>query len=436
MEMMLPRFFLLFLIVHSSAPGIIATAQQAQTGDAITGRVLGDEGNPLVNAQVSAHPVEARGPSPIPGYTTTDDEGFFRLTRLPPGEYFISCKAEGYLSASVSATERPTKSNDRYLQPGDSVTITMIKGGVITGRVTDAEDRAVIAIPMGLEYVRSDNDRPMRASNVGQEVLTDDRGVYRFFGLQPGSYLVRAGGRGQQKHGPSAFDGNAPTYYSSATREAAAEVRVRAGEETTGIDIRHRGERGYAIRGTVAGIDPNRPHHLRLNRRPSGAQVGSPQARVEDQSLKFAFEGLPDGEYELIASRTFFRDDDGAASPPRRVTIKGSDVNGIELRLIPLSSISGHFVIAEGPAVCQSEQHRQLSDISLILYHDDAARHGTSQNHANQQGEFTARGLEAGRYRMGARLPRPEWYVSAKREVLDALSRAGPLLDSGARRAR
>jgi protocatechuate 3,4-dioxygenase beta subunit len=408
-----PLLLILIAPILFSSPALIAAVQQAQTADAIIGRVLGDDGNPLVNAQVSAHEAEPRGPRPTSRYATTDDEGYFRLTRLTPGQYSISCRAAGYLPATVRATERPIKPDDLYFRPGASVTITLKKGGVITGRVIDAEDRAVVAIPMGLEYVRDENDRPMPVSDAGQEVLTDDRGVYRFFGLRPGSYLVRAGGRGRQNWGASAFDTDAPTYHASATRETAAEVRVRAGEETTGIDIRYRGDRGYAIRGTVAGTDLGRPPHLRLNRWPGGGQAGSTYARVEDQSLRFDLEGLPDGEYELIASRESSGDDDGAASPPRRVTIKGAEVNGIELRLIPLSSISGHFVIAEGPPVCQSEQRQRLLNVSFTLYRDGAARPTTPQYGANRQGEFMARRLEAGRYRLGAWLPHPGWYVSA-----------------------
>jgi protocatechuate 3,4-dioxygenase beta subunit len=437
----MPLLFLIAPILLSSR-GIIATAQQGQTADAITGRVLSDDGNPLVNAKVYANEAEARGPNRITRSAITDDEGFFRLTRLPPGEYYISCSAAGYLAAAVSATERPTKPNDRYFRPGSSVTITLKKGGVITGRVTDAEDRAVAAIPVSLEYVRDDHDRPMSATDVGQEEWTDDRGVYRFYSLRSGSYLVRVGGRWRrQDRGPSSFDTDAPTYYASATRETAEEVKVRAGEETTGIDIRYRGERGYAIRGTIAGTDFNRPAHLRLNHWPSGAQAGFTYARVEDQALKFDFEGLPNGEYELIADRMVSDDDDGAASPPRRVAIKGADVNGIEMRLIPRSSISGRLVIAEGSAVCQPEQRRQLSDVSLILYRDGAARPDPPFYRANQQGEVAAPGLEAGRYRLGARLPLLGWYV---REITQSgpaptnrpvdVSRQGLMLRPGERK--
>jgi hypothetical protein len=43
-------------------------------------------------------------------------------------------------------------------QPGTSLTITLKKGGVITGRVTGEDGRPVVAVPIRLEYVRADDD--------------------------------------------------------------------------------------------------------------------------------------------------------------------------------------------------------------------------------------------------------------------------------------
>jgi hypothetical protein len=95
------------------------------------------------------------------------------------------------------------------------------------------------------------------------------------------------------------------------------------------------------------------------------------------------------------------------------VTIKGADVTGIELRLIPFASLAGRFVFANDSADCQIQQRRRQTDVSLILHRDGAAQPESAQERPNQQGEFTSRGLEAGRYRLGAWLPQNEWYLSA-----------------------
>jgi hypothetical protein len=382
---------------------LIGAAQQSPTASetgVITGRVMDENGNPLVNAQVGVDGVVARGPNRISNSTISDDEGYFRLSSLPQGNYYISASADGYLPTRVSL-------------PGSSVTVTLKKGGVITGRVTDAEGRAVVAVPLTLEYARDKNDRQRNGGNVKYEGWTDDRGVYRFHSLQPGSYLVCAGCRGGQARGVTAFDSDAPTYYPSSARENATEVKVGAGEEATGIDIRYRGERGHAIRGVVAGAD-DRDHRPNVRLRSLGAQGGFTYSNVEDQSLKFAFEGLPDGEYELTAGRGVSSDgDNGATSAPQRVTIKGADVDGIELRLIPSGSLSGRVILAGDSADCRLQQRKRLADISPSLYRDDGTQRGLMLGRPTEQGAFVIRGVEVGRYRLAAWLPHAQWYLRA-----------------------
>ncbi|MBO0859376.1 MAG: carboxypeptidase regulatory-like domain-containing protein [Chloracidobacterium sp.] len=393
-----------------SGLALIGAAQQSPKTDAITGRVISDDGNPLALASVQANEAEARGPNHIPHSTTTNDEGYFSLDGLPPGDYYISASAGGYLSTAVFATERSDQPNDRYFRPGASVTVTLKKGGVITGRVTDSGGRAVVAVPLTLEYARDESGRPRKAVYVEHEGWTDDRGVYRFYGLQPGSYLVCASCRGRQDRGATAFDSDTPTYYPSSARENATEVKVAAGEEVTGVDIRYRGERGRAIRGVVAGAaDFKFPPHIRLSS--PGAQTRITYLNIKDQSLKFEIEGLPDGEYELTAARGVSGEDDGAGSEPRRVAIKGADINGIELRLIPFGSVHGRLILVTDSADCRIQQRKGISDIAPILYRDDAALRGFMIDRPSQQGEFAIRGVEAGRYRLAARLPHAEWFL-------------------------
>src|SRR6185503_15998507 len=75
-------------------------------------------------------------------------------------------------------------------------------------------------------------------------------------GLDPGSYLVSAGGRGMMNLSAflvEGYDNDAPTFYPSATRDTAVEVKLPGGAEASGIDIRYREGRGHAISGAVSG---------------------------------------------------------------------------------------------------------------------------------------------------------------------------------------
>ena len=103
--------------------------------------------------------------------------------------------------------------------------------------------------------VRDDDGKALLSAVVIRERLTDDRGIYRIYGLPPGAYLIVAGGA-QQFGGPpaySAYANDSPIYFPSSARDTASEVVVRNGEEIT-ADIQYRSEPGHSISGTVGGL--------------------------------------------------------------------------------------------------------------------------------------------------------------------------------------
>ena len=63
--------------------------------------------------------------------------------------------------------------------------------------------------------------------------------------------------------------------------------------------------------------------------------------RPGENANAFAIYGVPDGEYEIIARSVNINIFESFSSSPRRVTVKGADVTGIELRLSPMASIAG-----------------------------------------------------------------------------------------------
>jgi hypothetical protein len=153
---------------------------------------------------------------------------------------------------------------------------------------------------------------------------TDDRGIYRLYGLQPGTYLVTTGGNPGFFGLPNAYEGDAPTYFPSSTRDTAAEVPVRGGEEATGIDIRYRGERGRTISGIVSGVMDQSLRYglsITLSQASNGAYESITYVQPGTKP-SFSFNGIGDGEYELTAQQGL-GEGDNAFSPPRRVTIEG-----------------------------------------------------------------------------------------------------------------
>jgi hypothetical protein len=125
---------------------------------------------------------------------------------------------------------------------GDDITVTMIKGGLISGRITNAKEKPVVGAVIRLTMTRDAEGKPQMQRGVTQISVTDDRGVYRFWGLTPGNYIVFTYSNIAGHFGCSNTE--LTTYRSSATSEKAAEVTVQSGVETSGIDIRYREDQG------------------------------------------------------------------------------------------------------------------------------------------------------------------------------------------------
>jgi len=386
----------------------------------ISGRIVDEAGQPIPNAAVFLRKVgPPSGPSRSIG---TDEDGRFHSDDLATGSYMVLTSAPGY----VPATEER-----EYYRPGDAVNIRMIKGGVITGTVTNSSGEPVVGVKITTIRVRDGEGRPIRgAGQSGNTRQTDDRGVYRAYGLIPGTYLVVASGGGQMSYPSTAYDTEVPTYYPSTTRDAAGEVAVRAGHEVGGIDIRYRGDRGFIVSGTLSGAlgeDSlgNRGVVVSLRHRSSGGVESMSFVQLR-AGKGFALYGVPDGDYDLIAQMNVGRENN-AASGPRHVVVKGADVTGIDLSLAPLGSIAGRAVLekipaAERPPDFKVSRITSLEELVIVSRRDEktggkslpgAGIAALIDGSPDEKGEFKIPSLAAGRYRIEMRLPTDDWFVKA-----------------------
>ncbi len=111
-----------------------------------------------------------------------------------------------------------------------------------------------------------------------------------------------------------------------------------------------------------------------MTRAADGAEIAS-RNLTDLNGRSFAVYGLPDGEYELRAAHRS-TSGDGAASQPRRIMIKGADVTGLELPLLPLASVSGRLVVetlppGNRPTACAAERITSLPDTRVLATFDE-----------------------------------------------------------------
>lgn len=392
----------------------------APTGS-IKGRVVSDDGRPIVNATLMVQAMT--GPTLIkPG--RVDSGGKFSFDDLPPASYLVIAVAPGYIDESL--TGDPTQLPRHLI--GAQLKITLIKGGVITGKVTTSKGEPIVGIPV---HAVALNNPSASADLLGAGVAeSDDRGIYRIYGLRPGQYVVNAGGASGQfgLAVSSGFDLDAPTYYPSATRDTAVPVEVRSGDETTGIDIKYVGAEGHRISGNILGTISSATAAggaLVVTLSPAGTQavVSMSIVSAADQRRAFGFNGVADGEYDLFTVFQTGQQSDAPLVATKRVTVRGEDVTGVELTLTQLASIAGSITL--DPITPEDKCDRRGSQLTEIIFNprrDDPRKSGSQTMTAmlagvrtslDARGEFIARNLEPGRYRLEIKLPTEAWYVRA-----------------------
>lgn len=390
-------------------------SQTAPTIGTISGLVVSETGQPLPNATVTL-----RGSTPFfqPRMTATDNEGHFQVSGLNAELYGVSAFAPGYISLPRDPDSPPV-----YYRIGDSVNVSMVKGGVITGSVMSPAGEPVVQVAVRPALIRDANGQPPRYPPNQIQRATDDRGVYRIYGLLPGTYLVSAGGRGSFGFSSGAYDTDAPTYAPSSTRDTAAEITVRAGEETSGVDIRYRGEAGRTVSGVVIGLtEPtgSSQPNINLMQISNGVPLGSAFSFQSSNSKGFAFYGVSDGDYNLAAQLSL-----GPAevlvSEPRRITVKGADITGIELTVKALGSIGGRVVLETSGAPECKNKRRPLFPETLVVarrsekgVQKDQPRlfaFSFAQGSPNKSGDFLLRSLAPGQYNLNTRFFAKYWYL-------------------------
>lgn len=286
---------------------------------------------------------------------SSDAEGRYRLNNIPPGSYRLSAFAPAYAVEGDNDPTRPGRIVN--LAEGETIgdlDLSLLRGGVITGRVTDEEGRNVIAEPVRVHKIGSDGKPAPEHGFTSMFVHweTDDRGVYRIFGLEPGKYLVAVGGQTVMKISYVGGDGGGyylRTYYPSAVTESEAKVvEVKGGEEAGEINIRIASPaEGFVASGRVVEAETGEPiSGVRINCSPtkSTSDIRFLDAVVSNSLGEFRFERLPPNSYRAHILNTNGGDLFGDQV---LFDIVDGDVNGLEIRRQREATISG-VIILEG----------------------------------------------------------------------------------------
>jgi hypothetical protein len=340
-------FFNLPAIAHSQTPA----SNAKPGGSSISGRVtIG--ANPAVKKRVAVREIKTNygdsGPYLLGDESrsgkvyiaVTDADGKYRATGLPAGEYMVSVEI---LRSYAQAGQSGQKSKQIILgeeEERSNIDFALVRGGVITGRVTDPDGKPIIG---GNVYISQVDGTVRDFTAGGRSYETDDRGIYRIYGLPAGRYRVNASapGKSGQKY--------AVTYHPEATDQMqAAVIEVKEGSEAGDIDIRLsiRKKDGFDITGRVIASETGEPvSQGTIYCRGLGPARGLFRPALVDSEGGFRITGLTSGQYVLS----------GYSSTDRQkfycdqtiIEVTQGDVGGVEVMAKRGGAISGVVVFDE-----------------------------------------------------------------------------------------
>ena len=245
-------------VAISSSTSLAQESKKEPTGS-VSGRVtLGDKAVP--RAVVMLTTSERGFQRTPPARATTDEDGRYRLTGVPAGSYTIAPFTPAFVVPAETSYAQPGKTIT--LSEGeevDGIDFSLTRGSVITGRVTDADGR--ILIEQRVNIIRVDERGQRLPSSYFNRFGfgTDDRGVYRLYGLAPGRYKVSVGDSPDSGTVRIGFGGGVytRTFHPDVLEESkAAVIEASAGSEATNVDIKlARASNTYAATGRVLDAD-------------------------------------------------------------------------------------------------------------------------------------------------------------------------------------
>jgi hypothetical protein len=352
----------------------------------IGGRVLADNGDPLVGAEVRAIRqtwAAGRRLPAMPLREKTDDRGVFRFSNLQPGDYIV-----GVINTVLS--EPPTLAGAMRAGGETPRPLLQTQAGIATGAIV--LDRAT-------------------------GVAGRDQALY---GALTPSMAAPAAGKPWMMY-PTAFHPSAPSMGSAEI------VTVKAGEVREDVDVRVAFTPTWQVSGVVRDADGAAPWHAvhLIPADSSDLPLFDVSVAVTDMSGAFTFYGVPRGQYVARVVRAPWPSDSGqylgftggtgqllqvstigrpsSGGPPQpsgplvqsseAVTVGNEHVSGITLALRPAPRVSGTAEFDGDPPDMTKETIAVF--LEPVSGREDQNRYPSFVTAA---GRFSAEGVLPGRY--------------------------------------
>jgi hypothetical protein len=372
--------------------------------------------------------------SPQGSYTTvTDNSGRFRLTGVSSGEYSIAATRDGYLAPSSAlgfyGSEKAITAPFR-VTPGEStpqISLSMAPAGTISGLVRKVNGEPIVKASISAFRISYNREGRAQLTPVVSK-QTDDRGVFRLFGLAPGDYIVGATPPATLS-APSDNEDYAPTWFPKTVDPSIAQkLSVKAAEDVLAVDIELQTVHTVHISGRVdtSYLRPLNPpvNEFKLLPRDPKLFVDSwqsfPNVAKDRSDGRFEIRGVRPGSYDLA---TTLVDIGSRISFPGivRVEVGNDGIDNVNLPVVPGVDVAARIVYTGGrpPLDSASVQlamralgnyasivrniMKEVPEKSTIVHWNGESQdvlliNGPTYSQSDKSGTYRFPGVPAGRY--------------------------------------
>jgi hypothetical protein len=323
-------YVLLLLSVFSA--GSVTSAQKSSS---IHVKLLSGD-SPVGGATVSLSGFGASGEQLGNYQEFTNEAGECEFVRLAGGSYSLRVSKLSFISISdAEATQTTVLIKDGETRAVQSY---LTRGGVVSGRLVSTNNEAVIGVPVTALLNDPANGlgfQPPSDLESNGTSISDDRGVFRIYGLRPGTYSIAINAKRDLS---LRKDIRSTRYLGGSDSTSSAGIFIGMTEEVNLPDIPLVADsiEACVLLGTVKGSGNKPLPAATISLQGVDDQTVSDQA-LTNASGDFSFEGLAPGRYRITAGSRH----DTYRALTKEATLSASLTTSLAITLSELPLIKG-----------------------------------------------------------------------------------------------